>query len=88
MEANFGSFLFIFGLSIALKGNAVRLFEGFSSNQDTSQAQTALRAYQDGCRRKFEPAARAFFGRRKKYIRARRILYCAKYLLFGVFRAF
>ena len=73
MEANFGSFLFIFGLSIALKGNAVRLFEGFSSNQDTSQAQTALRTYQDGGRRKFEPAAKTFFGRRKKYIRG--ILY-------------
>ena len=74
MEPIFGIVLFVFGLNIAFKGNAMGYFAVISdmfisaetSNQVTSQAQTASRAYQDGGPREVRTSLRAFFARRKK----------------------
>ena len=53
-----------------------------------SQAQTALCAYQDGGLREVRTSLRAIFGCQKNYIWVSRILFYAKYLHFGIFRAF
>ena len=58
------------------------------SNQVTSQAQTALRAYQDGGPREVRTSLRAIFRCRKNFVWVSRILFYAKYLLFSIFRAF